>query len=52
MKDMFASYLTKSVNMFPGSEMVGRAKIPKGLREIGKLNLDAERLMGLNARVG
>ena len=35
LEDMFAAYPDGEVIMFPGREMVGRAKMPNDLREIG-----------------
>ena len=52
LKDMFAIYLTREVNMFSGREMAGCKKMLNDLREIGKLNANEERLMDSNARHG
>ena len=37
LKDLFVRYMARAVDMFPGSEMAGRAKMLKGLSEIAKL---------------
>ena len=52
LKDTFARSITRGVNMFSGIKMLGREKMSRGLKEIGKLNMDEECLMELNAIIG
>ena len=51
LKDALESYLDRAVSRFSGRQMADRAKMLKDLGEIGKLNVNAECLMGLNARL-
>ena len=52
LKDMFKSYLTGSPGLFSGRDMVGRATISNGLREIGKLDVGEECLIGSGKSLG
>ena len=52
LEDTSVRYLTREVDMFPGSEMVDRAEMLNDIREMGKLNAGAECLIDPNGGLG
>ena len=52
LNDTFASYLTREVDMFSGWQIVERAKMLNGTREIARSNARGECLNDPNARLG